>query len=285
MKRVAHRPKRSYPEAPEHRCEVAVEKCPFCRGRLVSTGSREVDKYVQTLSGAVHVIGYSMRCDNEACPHPEARYHSTSGEKLSLPYQTYGLDVMAYIAQAHQGKRKQFKEIWQELKQGYGLEISEREVGKLYRRIEALQMSSQVAIDEKLRETVEKYGHLIMATDALEPDGGGPKLYVLHEIMSGTVVSLAVIEQANETHLSEWLAPYKKWQEWVTGTLSDNEQALVTAMQKTFTKAKHQLSQLHFVKNISEPRPGLAESNPGGDGAITAGADHQEADRAKRNRE
>ncbi len=172
---------------------------------------------------------------------------------MSLPYQTYGLDVMAYIAQAHQGKRKQFKEIWQELRQGYGLEISEREVGLLYRRIEALQMGSQVAIDEKLRETVEKYGQLMMATDALEPDGGGPKLYVLHEILGGTVVSLAVIEQANEPHLSEWLAPYSRWQEWVTGTLSDNEQALVTAMHKTFTKAKHQLSQLHFVKNISEP--------------------------------
>ncbi len=158
MKRAAHRPKRSYPEAPEHRCQVAMKKCPFCKGRLVSTGSREVDKYVQTLSGAVHVIGYSVRCDNEEYPHPKARYHSTSGKKLSLPYQTYGLDVMAYIAQAHQGQRKQFKEIWQELRQGYGLEISEREVGLLYRRIEALQMGSQVAIEEKLRETVEKYG-------------------------------------------------------------------------------------------------------------------------------
>lgn len=122
MKRAAHRPRRTYPEAPVHRCQVALETCPFCGARLISTGSREVDKYVQTLEGAVHVIGCSRRCSNKECPQPQARYHSSRGEKLSLPNITYGLDVMAYIATRRNGEQKQFKEVWRELEQKYDLD-------------------------------------------------------------------------------------------------------------------------------------------------------------------
>jgi len=76
MKKPAHRPKRTYPDAPIHRTHVTLEVCPFCGDRLISTGSREVNKYVQTLSGAVHVIGYSRKCRHKDCPHPQARYHA-----------------------------------------------------------------------------------------------------------------------------------------------------------------------------------------------------------------
>lgn len=253
MKKPAHRPRREYPEAPIHRSHVALEECPFCGGQLISTCSREVDKYVQTLKGPVHVIGYSRKCNNADCPQPQARYHATWGAKLSLPNSTYGLDVLAYIAYRHDGEQKQFKEIWQELETEYRIEICEREVGRLYRKIEALLMGNQAAIQQELAATVHEYGQLIMAVDALEPDGGGPKLYILHEILSNTVISVAMVDQANGTNLTEWLAPYKEWGWAVKATLSDNEKALVIALKTTWPSAVHQLCQMHFVKNLSEP--------------------------------
>ncbi len=104
MRRAAHRPKRSYFEAPIHRSHVSLEKCPFCGSRLISAGSREVDKYVQALNNSIHVIGYGRKCSNPDCPQPQARYHATQADKLSLPYVTYGLDVMAYSAHRRNGE-------------------------------------------------------------------------------------------------------------------------------------------------------------------------------------
>src|SRR3990172_7312134 len=162
MKNPAHRPSRTYPEAPVHRCEVALQECPFCGAPLRSTCWREVDKYVQTLEGPRHVVGYARRCSNPGCPQPGARYHATSVEKLSVPHVTYGWDVLAYIAARWEGEQKQFQEIWRELEGEYGIEISEREVGRLYRCVEALLLGQPVAVEQALRGAVEKYGRLIL---------------------------------------------------------------------------------------------------------------------------
>lgn len=171
---------------------------------------------------------------------------------MSLPNVTYGWDVMCYIAnRRHEGK-KQFKEIRIEL-EGKGIEISDREVGRLYRKMQALLLGNQVMNREKLTETVEKYGQLIMEVDGLQPDGHGPKLYVLHELLGGTVLSVVQLEQANTENLGEWLEPYREWGEWVKATLSDNEKALVAALKGVWPQAKHQVCQMHFVKNLSEP--------------------------------
>ncbi len=253
MKKPAHRPKRTYPDAPIHRSHVTIEACPFCDSHLVTTSSREVDKYVQTLAGHVHVIGYSRKCSNKSCPHPEARYHAPQAAKLSLPNVTYGFDILCFIANRHNEDKKNFKEIWQELSQEKGIEISKREVGRLYRKMAILLVGNQVMIQEKLAKTVEKYGQLIMEVDGLQPDGNGPKLYVLHELLSGTVLSVVQLDQANTITLTEWLEPYREWDKAVKATLSDKEKALVAALKAVWPEAKHQLCQMHFVKNLSEP--------------------------------
>jgi len=148
---------------------------------------------------------------------------------------------MAYIAHRRNGEQKQFKEIWDELRTEFEIEISEREVGRLYRKIQALLLGNQAAIHQKLAAAVEEYGRLIMEVDGLQPDGGGPKLYVLHELLSSTVISVAMVEQANEINLIEWLKPYGEWGEVVEATLSDHEKALVAALKATWPKAPHQL--------------------------------------------
>ncbi len=253
MKKPAHRPKRTYPDAPIHRSHVTIKACPFCDSHLVTTSSREVDKSVQTLAGHVHVIGYSRKCSNKNCPHPEARYHAPQAAKLSLPNVTYGFDILCYIANRHNEDKKNFKEIWEELSQEKGIEISKREVGRLYRKMAILLVGNQVMIQEKLAQTVEKYGRLIMEVDGLQPDGNGSKLYVLHELLSGTVLSVVQLDQANTTTLTEWLEPYREWDKAVKATLSDKEKALVAALKAVWPEAKHQLCQMHFVKNLSEP--------------------------------
>ncbi len=253
MTKPAHRPKRTYPDAPIHRSHVTLKECPFCNSHLITTGSREVNKYVQTVAGPIHVIGYSRKCSNKNCVHPQARYHAPQSAKLSLPNVTYGFDILCYIANRHKDNKKNFKEIWKELSQDKGIEISEREVGRLYRKIAALLTGNQIVIQERLAKAVEKYGQLIMEVDGLQPDGNGPKLYVLHELLSGTVLSMVQLDQANTTTLTAWLEPYREWGYAVKATLSDKEGALVAALKAVWPTAKHQLCQMHFVKNLSNP--------------------------------
>src|SRR2546425_2670013 len=54
---------------------VAPEKqCPFCGGRVAICETRE--RYVQTLTKLLHVVGKGKKCVSGACGHEELRYRS-----------------------------------------------------------------------------------------------------------------------------------------------------------------------------------------------------------------
>jgi hypothetical protein len=91
--------------------------------------------------------------------------------------------------------------------------------------------------------------------DGLEPDGAGPQLYVLWEVFSGTPISGMLIDKADAPHLTDWLTSCRDLLDDlpVLALLSDKEKALVTALRAVWPKAAHQLCQMHFMKNLSEP--------------------------------
>src|SRR4030067_80229 len=80
---------------------------------------------------------------------------------------------------------------------------NERNVGKLYRHFLALLGASSQAVYSKLEATVQQYGGLIWAIDALQPEGDGTLLYVLYEVLSGKPV-VALQSQ----HVSEEVLDY-----------------------------------------------------------------------------
>ncbi|WP_242038155.1 endonuclease domain-containing protein [Tolypothrix sp. FACHB-123] len=59
-------------------------------------------KTVQTMDGAVFVAGKSKECTNSSCTHFGKHYYATGVLKYSLPYSTYGLDVLAFIGWQHE---------------------------------------------------------------------------------------------------------------------------------------------------------------------------------------
>jgi len=69
-------------------------------------------------------------------------------------------------------------------------------------------------IRKKLAAIVEKHGGLIFGVDALQPEGHGSLLYVLYEILSGTVVSAIQLESPNEKELTDWLMTYQDYRYW-----------------------------------------------------------------------
>jgi hypothetical protein len=168
---------------------------------------------------------------------------------LSLPSSTYGLDILAYIGWRHEHAQRQFVEIQRELNEK-GIEINERNVGKLYRQYLALLGATSAAIQKRLEGIVEKHGGLIVGVDALQPEGHGSLLYVLYEILSGTVVSAMQVETPNEKELTAWLQAYEKYP--VLASITDGEERIIAALRAVWPNAPRQRCQAHFLSNLAD---------------------------------
>jgi len=168
---------------------------------------------------------------------------------VELPSSTYGLDVLAYIGWRHEHDQRQLVEIQRELNQK-GIEINERNVGKLYRQYLVLLGATSEAIRKKLDGIVEKQGGLIFGVDALQPEGNGSLLYVLYEILSGTVVSAIQLETPNEKDLTDWLKTYQSYP--VLASVSDGEERIIAALRAIWPNAPRQRCQEHFMGNLAD---------------------------------
>jgi hypothetical protein len=208
-----------------------------------------VRKTVQTLHGAVFVGGKTKECVNPACQYQGEHYYANSILSISLPFSTYGLDVLALIGWRHEKEHRQLGEIQCELNER-GILVNNRNVGKLYRQFLALLGGTSEPVQKKLKETVEKHGGVIFGLDGLEPEGSGSLLYVLYEVLSGTAVGALQAEHVSADELAEWLEGYVQYP--VLATLSDGEDTLIAAMQQVWPNAPHQRCQEHFLGNVAE---------------------------------
>lgn len=251
-KQPRHRPRRSFPNAERVIVECELEKCIHCGEPLVPSKTWHMRKYVQTMEGPLFVAGKSKQCANPDCSHPDEHYHASGVLKISLPYSTYGLDVLAFIGWQHEHEHKQFVEIQHKLNQR-GVIVNERNVGKLYRQFLALLGGMTERIEKRLKEAAEEHGGLIWGLDALQPEGHGTLLYVLHEVLSGTPVAAVQSDHPTTDELVAWLQPYRELPFAVLATLSDGEDTIIAALKACWPTAPHQRCQEHVLANLAEP--------------------------------
>ena len=252
---VGRRPKRSNPNAERLTFICELERCPKCGERLSSVGSTaHSDKTVQTLSGEFYVVAYSRICRTPGCDENGTHFHAGGHLQVSPPYSTYGLDVIAFVGIQREREHKQFIEI-EELLNQRGVQINDSSVGRLYRLFLALVEGTWPKRRERLTAAAKQHGGLILMADGLSPDGAGPQLYVLWEVFSGTPISGMLIDQADERHLTDWLSECRDLIDGlpVLALLSDKEKALVAALRAIWSTAAHQLCQMHFMQNLSDP--------------------------------
>ena len=248
-KQPRHRPKREFPDAERIIVECDLEECPHCGERLENRMPWHMRKKVQTLQGPKYVAGKSKTCANPVCTHPGKNYYASRVLMISLPKSTYGLDVLAYIGWRHEHDHKQLVEIHRELNER-GILVNERNVGKLYRQFLALLGAMSEPTDQKLQETIAEHGGLIFGLDGLQPEGHGTLLYVLYEVLSGTPVAAVQMEHATTKKLSEWLQAYQHYP--ALAVVSDGEDAIISALKKTWPEGPHQRCQEHFLGNLAE---------------------------------
>ena len=245
-----HRPHRVYPDAPRIILAPEIQTCPACGQKLTSRQNWHTRKTIQTLQGPLFVAGKSAECQNSTCPKQGKRYYASRAWLYSLPFSSYGLDVLAFIGWQHEHHHQQLLEIHRALKQR-GIEINERNVGKLYRQFLALLGASQETVREKLTATAREHGGLIWALDGLKPEGSSAILYVLSEVFSNQPVAALQGEGLDTQALKAWLEPYRKLDLPVLATLSDGEKILIDTLKTSWPEAPHQRCQLHFLNNLA----------------------------------
>lgn len=251
-KQPRHRPQRSFVDARRVIVECKLNECIHCSSVLVSRKSWHMSKTVQMMNGPVFVAGKSKECANTDCSHCGMHYYASGVISISLPYSTYGLDVLAFIGWQHEHEHRQLIEIQKGLNQR-DIIINERNVGKLYRQFLALLGGMSEKTQRQLEATAKEYGGLIWSIDALQPEGHGTLLYVLYEVLSETPVSGIQLNHPSADQLCQWLKPYQELPFDVLATLSDGEEAIISAMKTCWARAPHQRCQSHFLGNLAEP--------------------------------
>lgn len=250
-KRPRHRPHREFPGADRLIVSCELESCPICGKELKERRNWHSRKTIQTLKGPLFVAGKSKECLNQTCQNYGKRYYASRIWLLSLPRSTYGLDILAFIGWQHEHEHRQLVEIQKELNQR-GIEVNERNVGRLYRNFLALLGASSQATEKQLAATAKEYGGVIWAMDALQPEGSNGLLYVLYEVLSGKPVAALQSEHVTEKELEDWLHPYQAFPFKVLATLSDGENTLIAAFKSCWPESPHQRCQVHFLNNLVE---------------------------------
>lgn len=251
-KQPGHRPRRSFPNAKRVIVECELEECVHCGQPLEPGKTWHMRKYVQTMDGPLFVAGKSKRCANPDCGHCDKHYHASGVLRISLPYSTYGLDVLAFIGWQHEHEHKQLVEIQHQLNQR-DVMVNERNVGKLYRQFLALLGGMDERVEKRLQAAAEEHGGLIWGLDGLQPEGHGTLLYVLYEVLSGTPVAAVQADHPTTEKLVTWLQPYRALPHEVLATLSDGEDTIIAALKTCWPDAPHQRCQEHALANLAKP--------------------------------
>ena len=221
--------------------------CLLCGKKLRSHRYLNWRKPIQMLSGNVFVTSRGRYC---SC-RPELTYLSAEAANLSLPYSTYGLDVLVRIGYLRDYEKKSSAEIHADLPTHN--RISERHVNNLYQEYLALLACAERLDVDELRAVAAKYGGLIVSVDALQPEGGQPQLWVVREVLTGTLLAAGWIPRVDEDTIAKFLAPVEALNLPVLATVSDKQRSLINALEVVWSDVPHQYCQAHYLSNAMTP--------------------------------
>jgi hypothetical protein len=190
------KPQRQFGPLPHVRYRPEVTACAHCGAPLVYSHPVWA-KPIQSLKGIEHVTNLGFRCTNPDCSFRRTIYRSARGEARQVKGSRYGLDVVVRIGQRRISAHRTREEIWRELRAETSVQISERHVQNLIEVYLALLRASQQNPAERLRGVVADHGGIILSLDGLQPEQGNEQLWVVREVLSGTMLGASYLQQAS----------------------------------------------------------------------------------------
>lgn len=243
---------RNFGSLPHVRYRPELTTCPHC-GAPLAFSHPVWAKPVQFLTGVEHLTNLGFRCSNPTCPFPRTVYRSAQAEARQIKDSGYGLEVVVHIGVLRFGEHRTREEIWRELHDGKALQISERHIQNLLEVYLALLRASEQDLARRLEPIAREHGGLILSLDGLQPERGNDQLWIIREVLSGTVLRAANLVEASASALEELLQPIKQVGVPVRGVISDAQGSIRLAVGAVFPDVPHQVCQFHALREAARP--------------------------------
>jgi len=230
------------------------ERCPFCSVRLTICETQ--DRYVQTLTKLIYLVGKGKKCNGPECGHGALRYRPPEVGRLVLKAHEFGRDVVIWCGDQHIREKVSIPRIHKRLVGEFHMPISERSIGNLVG--DYLALCECVAGDTgRLRERLQRQGGFVLCVDGVHFDEASPVLYVQRDAISNEVLyaerRLARGKEDLVPMLRRSAALAAEIGVPILGIVSDKERSLVPAIAEVFAGIPHQYCQTHFLSNVAEP--------------------------------
>jgi mutator family transposase len=243
---------REFGPLPHVRYRPELTTCPHC-GAPLAFSHPVWAKPVQFLDGIEHLTSLGFRCTNPSCPFPRAVYRSARAEARQVKDSGYGLDVVVRIGALRFGEHRTREEIWRDLREGKALRICERHVQNLLEVYLALLRASEQDLAARLAPLAREHGGIILSLDGLQPERGNEQLWIVREVLSGTVLRAANLVEASASALEELLRPIAQVGVPVRGIISDAQESIRLAVGAVFPEVPHQTCQFHALREAARP--------------------------------
>lgn len=135
-----------------------------------------------------------------------------------------------------------------------GVIVSERHVQKLNERYTVLLRASvEENGKEILEKTVQTHGGIILSMDGVQPEKGNETLYVIREVLSGTILVAKNVKSSSTEELMEFIMPIIDYEFPVISFVSDGQKSILLAFETLSPETPYQYCQFHYLKGISKP--------------------------------
>jgi hypothetical protein len=209
---------------------------------------------VVTLRGLIAYRLVVRRCETPGCTAHHRPYRPEVEGRLALPQAEFGLDVIALVGRLRFAECRSVPEIHRALRER-GLQIAERSVTNLVARYEEL-VALALADAPARAAALRAQGAVVLALDGLQPDVGHEVLWVLRDVLSGTILLarslLGATARELEALLQEVVAALPAGVA-VRGVVSDGQRSIRKAVRTALPGVPHQLCHFHYLREAGLP--------------------------------
>jgi len=210
---------------------------------------------VTKLDGLWRLTIVVRRCVQPACPGYHVAYRPEEEGRWALPHGEFGLEVIALIGQWRFREHRSVPEMHRALL-ARGVSITERSVTHLMQRYEEL-VTLRITDHERIKERLQKQGHVILALDGLQPDVGHEVLWVVRDCRSEEILLARPLLSQTQGDLTALLTEVRQLLKElavpIQGVISDGEETIRSAVAFVFPNVPHQLCQFHYLKDATKP--------------------------------
>jgi hypothetical protein len=234
--------------------DVLDRSCPAC-GRMMHICDHRYRRF-HTLDGPVQLICKLNHCPDPACPGHAGTKSPELEITLALPQMAIGWDVFCWIGHRRCARHMAISLIRSELRDDYGIELSEDAIEQYIRRYQVM-LAARQQDAASLRRHYESAAEIILCIDGLQPEKGHETLYVVRELTRKRVWFAEPLLSATADEVRRLIRKAKEWAESLATPvglwMSDKQEAFVTAIAAEFPDVPHRYCDNHFLRDLARP--------------------------------